>query len=71
MKFYCQPRQEKKIDWETVNRLVEENNDFSDFVKHVVQDITVSNVRGTYDVVLEDDDYISYLSQKGLLVSEE
>lgn len=61
----------EKIDWETVNRLVEENNDFSDFVKHVVQDITVSNVRGTYDVVLEDDDYISYLSQKGLLVSEE
>ena len=61
----------EKIDWETVNRLVEENNDFSDFVKHVVQDITVSNVRGTYDVVFEDDDYISYLLQKGLLVSEE
>ncbi len=61
----------EKIDWETVNRLVEENNDFSDFVKHVVQDITVSNVRGTYDVVLEDDEYISYLSQKGLLMLEE
>ena len=58
----------EKIDWETVNRLVEENNDFSDFVKHVVQDIAVSNVRGTYDKILEDDEYAAYLSQKGLLV---
>lgn len=61
----------KEIDWETVNRLVEENDDFSDFVKHVVQDITVSNVRGTYDAVLEDDEYMDYLSQKGLLTAEE
>lgn len=61
----------EKIDWETVNRLVEENDDFSNFVKHVVQDITVSNVRGTYDVVLEDDAYMDYLAQKGLLVVEE
>lgn len=61
----------EKIDWETVNRLVEENPDFSDFVTHVVQDITVSNVRGSYDVVLEDDKYISYLTQKGLLMLEE
>lgn len=61
----------EKIDWETVNRLVEENSDFSDFVEHVVQDITVSNVRGTYDPIFEDDDYTSYLSQKGLLVSDE
>lgn len=60
----------EKIDWETVNRLVEENNVFSDFVKHVVQDITVSNVRGTYDTVLEDDDYLNYLTQKGLLPAE-
>ena len=60
----------KKIDWETVNRLVEENDDFSNFVKHVVQDITVSNVRGTYDAVLEDDEYMNYLSQKELLPTE-
>ena len=60
----------EKIDWETVNRLVEENDDFSDFVRHVVEDITVSNVRGSYDSVLEDDDYTKYLSQKGLLVAE-
>lgn len=60
----------EKIDWETVNRLVEENNVFSDFVKHVVQDITVSNVRGTYDTVFEDDDYLNYLTQKGLLPAE-
>ena len=60
----------EKIDWETVNRLVEENDDFSDFMRHVVQDITVSNVRGTYDTVLDDDEYTNYLSQKGLLVTK-
>ncbi len=60
----------EKIDWETVNRLVEENDDFSNFIKHVVQDITVSNVRGSYDKVLEDDDYLNYVSQKNLIVSE-
>lgn len=56
----------EKIDWETVNRLVEENEDFSEFVKHMVQDITISNVRGTYDDVLDDDSYNNYLVQKGL-----
>lgn len=61
----------EKLDWETVNRLVEENDDFSGFIKHVVQDIAVSNVRGDYDKILEDNEYENYLLQKGLLTSEE
>ncbi len=56
----------EKIDWATVNRLVEENQNFSDFIKHMIQDITVSNVRGVYDSVLEDDEYIQYLKKKSI-----
>ncbi len=57
----------EKIDWETVNRLVEENEDFSKFIEHMVQDITVSNIRGTYDNVLDDDSYSNFLVQKGII----
>ena len=56
----------EKIDWETVNRLLEENEDFSNFIKDMVQDITVSNVRGAYDEVLNDDEYAKYVDKKGI-----
>lgn len=61
----------EKVDWETVNRLVEENKDFKDFILHVSQDISVSDVRGTYDKVFSDSEYETYLKQKHILVCEE
>lgn len=60
----------EKIDWETVNRLVEENEDFKDFILHVSQDISVSDIRGTYDKVLDDSEYEKYLKQKNICAGE-
>ena len=61
----------EKIDWETVDRLIEENNDFRDFILHVSQDISVSDVRGAYDEILDDSEYETYLKQKHIYSSEE
>lgn len=63
-------KSKEKIDWETVNRLVEENDNFKDFILHVSQDISVSDVRGSYDKVFEDSEYETYLKQKHIDSSE-
>lgn len=64
-------KSKEKIDWETVDRLVEENDDFRDFILHVSQDISVSNIRGTYDKVLDDSEFETYIKQKHICSSEE
>ena len=54
------------LDWETINRLAEDNLDFESFIKSVVKDIMVSEVRGDYDEVYEDEKYQSFVVEKGL-----
>lgn len=63
-------KEKEQIDWDTVNRLVEENEDFSEFVKHLVQDITVASVRGSYDNVFDDKEYEDYISKKNITATE-
>ncbi len=58
------PAKNKNIDWETVNRLVEENSDFSEFVEDVADDIDTAKVRGKYDKVLDDNEYNTYIQNK-------
>lgn len=55
------------VDWETVNRLVEENQDFKEFVDSVIDDNQVGKIRGKYDKVLEPDDLEHYVKTKGIL----
>lgn len=57
----------KNVDWDTINRLVEENADFAEFVKSVQEDITVSNVKSNYDRVKEDDEYLNYVTEKKII----
>lgn len=52
------------IDWETVNRLVEENSDFREFIEDVTDGITIGKIHGSYDEVLEDQKYQEYIKNK-------
>ncbi len=57
----------QNIDWDTINRLVEENADFAVFVKSVEEDIAVSKVKSNYDRVLDDQEYIQHVTSKGIV----
>ncbi len=61
----------EKIDWDTVNRLSEDNKDFSSLIKDIVDDLKVSNVRGNYDEILDDITYNQYILQKRIVNSED
>jgi len=52
------------LDWDTVNRLAEDNNDFKEFVVDLKNDIKVRNIRGHYDEILKEDDFKKYVTEK-------
>ena len=57
----------KSVDWDTINRLVEENKDFAGFVKSVEEDIKLNNVKSDYDEVKEDEEYFAYIEKMGIV----
>ena len=57
----------KSVDWDTINRLVEENKDFAGFVKSVEEDIKLNNVKSDYDEVKEDEEYYAYIEKMGII----
>ncbi|MHC1747356.1 MAG: COG2958 family protein [Cellulosilyticaceae bacterium] len=52
------------LDWNTINRLAEENKDFEDFTESLVEDIKLGKVKSSYDTVLNDEDYLEYINNK-------
>jgi len=56
----------QEIDWDTVNRLSNENSDFSDFLKLITEDCKLGKVKSQYDKVLKEDELIKYLKNKGI-----
>ena len=52
------------LDWDTINRLVEDNNDFDQFVQDIIEDIEVKKVKSKYDEVLSDDKLKKYVLEK-------
>jgi len=46
----------QEIDWDTVNRLANENSDFSDFLKLITEDCKLGKVKSQYDKVLKLED---------------
>lgn len=64
------PAKEKEfVDWDTIDRLVEENKDFNQFISDLTEDIKVRKVKSIYDKVLEDNEYKKYIKDKGLMQS--
>ena len=66
------PAKEKEfIDWDTIDRLVDENRDFKQFVCDVREDIEVSKVKSIYDKVLTEEQYSDYVIRKGIISTNE
>lgn len=53
-----------ELDWDMINRLVEENPSFCSFVEGINDDIKISKVQYTYDIVLNSDELEKYIKTK-------
>ncbi len=60
--FQSKVRQE--LDWDTVNRLIEENPHFEQFMVDVEEDLQVRKIKGAYDNVLKEEDLTGYMADK-------
>lgn len=56
----------QEIDWDTVNRLANENCDFSDFLKLITEDCKLGKVKSQYDKVLKLEELTKHIKDKGI-----
>ncbi|MBN2890807.1 MAG: hypothetical protein JXL97_02980 [Bacteroidales bacterium] len=56
----------QEIDWDTVNRLANENADFNDFLKLITEDCKLGKIKSQYDKVLKPEELIDYIDKKGI-----
>lgn len=56
----------QEIDWDTVNRLANENSDFSDFLKLITEDCKLGKVKSQYNKVLKLEDLTKHINDKGI-----
>lgn len=52
------------VDWDTINRLAEENVDFKEFISDITEDIKLGKVKSNYDSILNDKDYDELVKSK-------
>ena len=57
-------KENPEIDWDTVNRLAKENEDFSRFLKDMSEDIKLGKVKSDYDKVLLPEDLERFIKDK-------
>jgi len=55
-----------EIDWDTVNRLANENNNYNDFLKLITEDCKLGKVKSQYDKVLKMDELNKFIKDKGI-----
>ncbi|WP_250277747.1 HTH domain-containing protein [[Clostridium] colinum] len=62
------PAKEKvNLDWDTIDRLVCENNDFKDFINNILEDIKLKKIKSKYDRVKTDEEIREYSKEKGII----
>ncbi len=53
------------LDWETINRLIDANCNFKEFIQRITKDVDGREVRSEkYDEILKDQEYIDYVKSK-------
>lgn len=63
-----QAKSNDNIDWDTVERLGEENDDFKDFILNISNSNKITKVVGQYDEAFKDDNAASiYMKNKGII----
>lgn len=55
-----------EIDWDTVNRLANENSDFSNFLRLITEDCKLGKVKSQYDKVLKPEELTKHIKDKGM-----
>lgn len=55
-----------EIDWDTVNRLANENSDFNDFLKLITEDCKLGKVKSQYDKVLKIEELSKHIKDQGI-----
>lgn len=53
-----------ELDWNTINRLVEENSDFLELMADIQDDLKIGKVVGKYDALLDDERMTAYIEEK-------
>ncbi|MBI5475429.1 MAG: HrgA protein [Ignavibacteriales bacterium] len=57
----------QEIDWDTVNRLANENSDFNDFLKLITEDCKLGKVKSQYDKILDFEELTKHIKDKGII----
>lgn len=61
-------KEKESLDWDTINRLVDDNRDFQHFLNDLMEDIKVGKVKSTYDEIYEDEENAQIkCKEKGIL----
>lgn len=61
-------KEKDALDWETINRLVDDNRDFQHFLNDLMEDIKVGKVKSIYDEIYEDEEVAQIMcKEKGIL----
>lgn len=55
------------LDWETIDRLTEENSDFKRFIDDLMEDIKLGKVKSFYDKTLCPEECEQYVKDKGIV----
>lgn len=56
-----------ELDWNTVNRLIEENPHFKRFMEDVEEDLQLRKVKGAYDKVMNEEEIGKYLMERRII----
>lgn len=56
-------RIQSELDWDTINRLVENNKDFRIFIEDVIEDIQIGKIKGSYDPKKSIEELTSFMKE--------
>ena len=62
-----QSKLKPELDWDTVNRLIEENPNFKQFMEDIEEDLQLRKVKGNYDEIMKDEDLSRYMTNKKMI----
>lgn len=55
------------LDWETIDRLADENNDFRVYIDNLIEDVKLGKVKSEYDRILTEDEYEEHITRIGII----
>ncbi|SET48739.1 hypothetical protein SAMN05216389_11296 [Oceanobacillus limi] len=64
--IFLPAKAKEAIDWDTIDRLADENKDFKNFILDLTEDIQLGKVKSNYDKLLSDNELENYIKDKGI-----